>query len=491
MGKDHLEEDELEEFDDDEKVVREKVWPLKEMVESSFPTPPAPEKPKKTFQAAAKKIFKIVQQQSLDKREVSNILEGLANHPRSGVREVKSEILVEDDVFAKTTTVITKEKTEKATGLVPKKIEVKPFTKAELSARTINEKKLRLWGGGSTKKVVKQGPKIKPPEIKIEANLIHWQTEQNEKIAISSVDKRSVFSAEDIAANQARRVEKEKKKTEELFQLEEKKKEREKVAKEQMPLVWDGAEWVFEDEFAKKKEEARIKREEALLAEQIERERRKKEEEERKKREEQEAAAKKLALDAAKFLEEEEAKQIQKEKITVYGSQAAKIDKFEKGEEEEKQKISEEMFMTEEQLAEKKKKFDELQAKTKADEDARMKKEEELLAEQEEIEKRKQEGEEERLKGDEGRRQQIEEDLARIKEEEEAARLEEEEEKRKERERVSEEFDEKYEKLTEEQKLLIKPKKLKTKGEGESDGESEEESSDDEDTEWGKKPKKE
>merc|ERR1711909_147726 len=114
-----------------------------------------------------------------------------------------------------------------------------------------------------------------PTEIKIEANLIHWQTEQNEKIAISSVDKRSVFSAEDIAANNARRVEKEKKKTEELFKLEEKKKEREKVAKEQMPLVWGGAEWVFEDEFAKKKEEARIKREEALLAEQIERERRK------------------------------------------------------------------------------------------------------------------------------------------------------------------------------------------------------------------------
>ena len=53
---------------------------------------------------------------SLDKREEMNILEGLAKHPRSGVREVKSEVMVEDDVFAKTTTIITKEKTEKATG---------------------------------------------------------------------------------------------------------------------------------------------------------------------------------------------------------------------------------------------------------------------------------------------------------------------------------------------------------------------------------------
>merc|ERR1712096_73069 len=146
-----------------------------------------------------------------------------------------------------------------ATGLVCKKIEVKPFTKGEVSTRTLNAKKLRIWGGGSLKKVIKQGPKIEPPKIEITANLIHWQVEQNEKIAISSIDKTSVFSAQDIAENKARKIEKEKKKTEELFKMEEKKKEREKAAVTQMPLVWDGAEWVFEDEHAKRKEEARIK----------------------------------------------------------------------------------------------------------------------------------------------------------------------------------------------------------------------------------------
>merc|ERR1712096_254721 len=106
-----------------------------------------------------------------------------------------------------------------------------------------------------------------PPKIEITANLIHWQVEQNEKIAISSIDKTSVFSAQDIAENKARKIEKEKKKTEELFKMEEKKKEREKAAATQIPLVWDGAEWVFEDEHAKRKEEARIAREEAALAE--------------------------------------------------------------------------------------------------------------------------------------------------------------------------------------------------------------------------------
>merc|ERR1712168_373513 len=144
---------------------------------------------------------------------------------------------------------------------------VKPFTKADVSTRTLNTKKLRLWGGGSVKKVIKQGPKIEPAEINIQANLIHWQVEQNEKIAISSIDKTSVFSAEDIRQNKERKIEIEKKETEELFKMEEKKKEREKAAATQMPLVWDGAEWVFEDEHAKRKEEARIKREEAALAE--------------------------------------------------------------------------------------------------------------------------------------------------------------------------------------------------------------------------------
>merc|ERR1712202_83390 len=197
---------------------------------SKHDEPPPPEKPKKEFEPAIMKMFKVVKQMSEDKREKPNILEGLAKHPRSGVREVKSEILVDDDVFAKTTTVITKEKTEKATGLVCKKIEVKPFTKGEVSTRTLNAKKLRIWGGGSLKKVIKQGPKIEPPKIEITANLIHWQVEQNEKIAISSIDKTSVFSAQDIAENKARKIEKEKKKTEELFKMEEKKKEREKAA---------------------------------------------------------------------------------------------------------------------------------------------------------------------------------------------------------------------------------------------------------------------
>merc|ERR1711931_524672 len=174
-----------------------------------------------------------------------------------------------------------------------------------MGTRTLNAKKLRLWGGGSLKKVIKQGPKIEPPSINLQANLIHWQVEQNEEIAIKSIDKASVFSPEDIAANRERKIEKEKKKTEELFKLEEKKKEREKAAAAQMPLVWDGAEWVFEDEHAKRKEEARIKREEAALAE-AERKRLAKEEEERRKKEEALKADAKLKADAAKFLEEQE-----------------------------------------------------------------------------------------------------------------------------------------------------------------------------------------
>merc|ERR1712099_81275 len=175
-------------------------------------------------------------------------------------------------------------------------------TKGEVSTRTLNAKKLRIWGGGSLKKVIKQGPKIEPPKIEITANLIHWQVE-----------------------------EKEKKKTEELFKMEEKKKEREKAAATQMPLVWDGAEWVFEDEHAKRKEEARIKREEAALAE-AERKRLAKEEEERRKKEEALKADAKLKADAAKFLEEQEqAKKIQKETVTVRAGAGAKVDMFEKG----------------------------------------------------------------------------------------------------------------------------------------------------------------
>merc|ERR1712202_39702 len=152
------------------------------------------------------------------------------------------------------------------------------------------------------------------PKIEITANLIHWQVEQNEKIAISSIDKTSVFSAQDIAENKARKIEKEKK------------KKREKAAATQMPLVWDGAEWVFEDEHAKRKEEARIKREEAALAE-AERKRLAKEEEERRKKEEALKADAKLKADAAKFLEEQEkAKKIQKETVTVRAGAGAKVD---------------------------------------------------------------------------------------------------------------------------------------------------------------------
>merc|ERR1712113_72344 len=118
--------------------------------------------------------------------------------------------------------------------------------------------------------------------------------------------------------------------------------------------VWDGAEWVFEDGHAKRKEEARIKREEAALAE-AERKRLAKEEEERRKKEEALKADAKLKADAAKFLEEQEqAKKIQKETVTVRAGAGAKVDMFEKGDEgKEKVKVSEEMFMTEEQIAEK------------------------------------------------------------------------------------------------------------------------------------------
>merc|ERR1712096_266537 len=340
--------------------------------------PPAPEKPKKkVFEPAILKMFKVVKQMSEDKREKSNVLEGLAKHPRSGVREVKSEILVEDDVFATTTTIITKEKTETATGLVAKKIEVKPFVKGEVKTRTLNAKKLRLWGGGSLTKTVKQGPKIEPPVMKLEANLIHWQVENNEKIAIKSIDKASVFSAEDIQQNRERKIEKETKKKEELFKLEEIKKERERVAAAQMPLVWDGAEWVFEDEFAQKKEAARLAREEAALKEA---------EEEARRKEEALKKDAKLKLDFQKKMEEEEAKkkaeaEAAKAKIEVRASQSAKVDMFEKGDEgKEKVQVTDEMFMTEEQILEKKRKFEEKQKQRQEEDAARQK----LGAEEEE-----------------------------------------------------------------------------------------------------------
>merc|ERR1712002_568806 len=53
----------------------------------------------------------------------------------------------------------------------------------------------------------------------------------------------------------------EKKQTEELVLFEERKKEREKKEKESIPLVWNGMEWVFEDEFIKnsKRKELEIK----------------------------------------------------------------------------------------------------------------------------------------------------------------------------------------------------------------------------------------
>merc|ERR1712168_74206 len=91
------------------------------------------------------------------------------------------------------------------------------------------------------------------------------------------------------------------------FKLEEKRKEREKAAASQMPMVWDGAEWVFEDKFAAKKEAARIAREEALLREAEERQRRKEEEEARRKEEALKAEAK-LKMDFQKKMEEEEAR---------------------------------------------------------------------------------------------------------------------------------------------------------------------------------------
>merc|ERR1712096_211503 len=90
----------------------------------------------------------------------------------------------------------------------------------------------RQEGMGEERKKKEEADRLKREEEKIEitANLIHWQVEQNEKIAISSIDKTSVFSAQDIAENKARKIEKEKKKTGELFKMEEKKKEREKAA---------------------------------------------------------------------------------------------------------------------------------------------------------------------------------------------------------------------------------------------------------------------
>merc|ERR1712202_45913 len=117
--------------------------------------------------------------------------------------------------------------------------------------------------------------------------------------------KEKVKVSEEMFMTEEQIAEKKRKFDEELFKMEEKKKEREKAAATQMPLVWDGAEWVFEDEHAKRKEEARIKREEAALAE-AERKRLAKEEEERRKKEEALKADAKLKADAAKFLEEQE-----------------------------------------------------------------------------------------------------------------------------------------------------------------------------------------
>merc|ERR1712183_633863 len=110
---------------------------------------------------------------------------------------------------------------------------------------------------------------------------------------------------------------------------------------------------------------------------------------ERRKKEEALKADAKLKADAAKFLEEQEkAKKIQKETVTVRAGAGAKVDMFEKGDEgKEKVKVSEEMFMTEEQIAEKKRKFEEEMKKKKEEEEARMK----LDAEGEEARKKREE----------------------------------------------------------------------------------------------------
>merc|ERR1711881_504847 len=196
------------------------------------------------------------------------------------------------------------------------------------------------------------------------------------------------------------------------------------------------------------------------------------------------AAAKKLALDAAKFLEEEEIKQKQKETITVYGSQSAKIDKFEKAEEEVKEKVSEEMFMTEEQIEEKKKKFGDLRGKAS---DIKIEPPEDKPVRRKAIPV-----EEEHIMFEDGLEQESAPELPMeivetVPEEEEPP-----EEKGPEQKKfVSDEFAEKEKKPIEEEKSVIQPADLPSSEAAEEDGESEEEeSSEDDDNEWSKKPKK-
>jgi len=236
---------------DDEEVMLEAVWPKKEMVQSSLPEP-IPEEGKAKFKPVNRKLFQVIKQTSIEKLNEINILQGLENHPRTGVREMKKEVEIDDDVFAKTTKITTKEMRERATGIVKKKIEIKTFKKAEVRAGMLKMKYFHIWGGGRVDKKRVQGPPVKKPEIKLQADLIHWQTEKNERVEISSIEKQSVFTAEDIKQNREIKMIEEKKKTEEFVAMEQLKKEREKHEKENMPLVWNGMEWVFEDELMKK-----------------------------------------------------------------------------------------------------------------------------------------------------------------------------------------------------------------------------------------------
>ena len=87
------------------------------MIKSSIPEPAVQEK--KTFAPATRKIFKVIKQTSIDKCGDINLIEGLEKHPRTGVREVKKAVEVDEDVFGKTTKITTHEMKERATGKSP------------------------------------------------------------------------------------------------------------------------------------------------------------------------------------------------------------------------------------------------------------------------------------------------------------------------------------------------------------------------------------
>lgn len=73
---------------------------------------------KKVFVPAHKKIFQVVKESSIDKLAEINILKGLEYHPRTGVRELRKEVEIDDDVYATTTKITTKEIKERATGMI-------------------------------------------------------------------------------------------------------------------------------------------------------------------------------------------------------------------------------------------------------------------------------------------------------------------------------------------------------------------------------------